>query len=182
MCHGKLPSRIYRTSGRRDLPPLQEIMTNQPTDLPMTGQTVSQGRFPLITLQLKQQNNFRQKLLKQDQNINNSLQHAISNRKNKPIGGHWLEASNDRFDEKFINDLKVNALLLGKENYMIKLTLKTCNVFSSFNTFFSFTTLCFYFKAVFRVGKIFLMYPLFFTLYDQQGSRWTIQVDLMFLL
>ena len=138
MCHGKSPSRIYRTLGRRDLPPLQEIMTNQPTDqpadLPMTGQTVSQGRFPLITLQLKQQNNFRQKLLKQYQNINNSLQHAISNRKNKPIGGHWLEASNDRFDEKFINDLKVNALLLGKENYMIKLTLKTCNVFSSFNT------------------------------------------------
>ena len=37
----------------------------------------------------------------------------------------------------------------------------------STHVFFSFTTLCFYFKAVFRVGKIFLMYPLFFTLYDQ---------------
>jgi len=65
--------------------------------------------------------------------------HAISNRKNKPAGGNWLEAANDKFDMVFINDL----------------------------------------KAVFRVGKIFLMYPLFWTLYDQQGSRWTIQASKM---
>ena len=31
-------------------------------------------------------------------------------------------------------------------------------------------------KAVYRVGVLFLLYPMYWALYDQQGSRWTIQV------
>ncbi|XP_023320404.1 peptide transporter family 2 isoform X2 [Eurytemora carolleeae] len=34
-------------------------------------------------------------------------------------------------------------------------------------------------KAVFRVSAIFLMYPMYWALYDQQGSRWTIQASKM---
>jgi len=30
-------------------------------------------------------------------------------------------------------------------------------------------------KAVYRVGVLFLLYPMYWALYDQQGSRWTIQ-------
>jgi len=30
-------------------------------------------------------------------------------------------------------------------------------------------------KAVYRVGRLFLLYPMYWALYDQQGSRWTIQ-------
>ena len=33
-------------------------------------------------------------------------------------------------------------------------------------------------KAVYRVGVLFLLYPMYWALYDQQGSRWTIQVCL----
>ena len=33
-------------------------------------------------------------------------------------------------------------------------------------------------QAVMRVSKIFLFYPMYWALYDQQGSRWTIQVPL----
>ena len=33
-------------------------------------------------------------------------------------------------------------------------------------------------KAVYRVGVLFLLYPMYWALYDQQGSRWTIQVGL----
>ena len=32
------------------------------------------------------------------------------------------------------------------------------------------------FKPVYSVGKLFLLYPMYWALYDQQGSRWTIQV------
>ena len=32
------------------------------------------------------------------------------------------------------------------------------------------------FKAVYNVGVLFLYYPMYWALYDQQGSRWTIQV------
>jgi len=31
------------------------------------------------------------------------------------------------------------------------------------------------FKPVYSVGKLFLLYPMYWALYDQQGSRWTIQ-------
>ena len=31
------------------------------------------------------------------------------------------------------------------------------------------------FKAVYNVGVLFLFYPMYWALYDQQGSRWTIQ-------
>ena len=31
-------------------------------------------------------------------------------------------------------------------------------------------------KPVYSVGKLFLLYPMYWALYDQQGSRWTIQV------
>ena len=31
-------------------------------------------------------------------------------------------------------------------------------------------------KAVLRISVIFCMYPVFWALYDQQGSRWTFQV------
>ena len=31
------------------------------------------------------------------------------------------------------------------------------------------------FKPVYSVGKLFLFYPMYWALYDQQGSRWTIQ-------
>jgi len=34
-------------------------------------------------------------------------------------------------------------------------------------------------KAVMRVSKIFLFYPMYWALYDQQGSRWTIQATRM---
>lgn len=33
------------------------------------------------------------------------------------------------------------------------------------------------FKPVYSVGKLFLLYPMYWALYDQQGSRWTIQVS-----
>ena len=36
-------------------------------------------------------------------------------------------------------------------------------------------------KAVYRVGALFLLYPMYWALYDQQGSRWTIQVLLTVL-
>ena len=32
------------------------------------------------------------------------------------------------------------------------------------------------FKAVYNVGVLFLFYPMYWALFDQQGSRWTIQV------
>ena len=31
------------------------------------------------------------------------------------------------------------------------------------------------FKAVYNVGSFFLFYPMYWSLYDQQGSQWTIQ-------
>ena len=57
-------------------------------------------------------------------------------RKYKGRHQHWLDAANDRYDQKTIDE----------------------------------------FKAVYNVGVLFLLYPMYWALYDQQGSRWTIQV------
>ena len=64
------------------------------------------------------------------------MQHAVSRRRHRVAGSHWLDAATDRYDQQTVED----------------------------------------FKAVYNVGVLFLYYPMYWALYDQQGSRWTIQV------